>query len=74
MRESLKRMSENVNVLIDKMNSESKRKSKAQETPNSKGMMSPENHLSKHQQLHSLLVDQEVHNSDKAIQNLLKER
>lgn len=42
LRESLKRMSENVNVLIDKMNSESKRKSRAQEIPNSK-VMSPEN-------------------------------
>lgn len=69
LRESLKRMSDNVNILINKMNSESQKKHKLQPSPTKS---SPDQHLKGKVILN--VVDQEVQNSSKAIQNLLIEK
>jgi predicted nuclease with TOPRIM domain len=65
LRESLKRMSDNVNTLIEKMNQESFKKEKLLQSPNKNQVVSPE-HLLK-AKVHSNVLEYEVFNSDKAI-------
>jgi len=61
LREQLKKMSENVNILIDKMNQESLKKKKFQ----------PDNSRPGSQRIRT--KEEEIKNTDKAIQNLVRE-
>lgn len=65
LRDQLKKMSENVNVLIDKINSESLRKKKYAQNGNAAGDRPGSQRIRAR--------EREVQNTDKAIQNLIKE-
>ncbi len=68
LREQLKRMSENVNMLIDKMNQESLKKKKIAQgnAPGNGDLERPGSQKIRTRQ-------REIENTDKAIQNLIKE-
>ena len=66
LRDNLKRMSENVNVLIEKMNQESMRRQKVAALMRDGDTDAKSNNG-------SYLAEREVQNTDKAIVNLMKE-